>query len=144
MNSKLKGYLWGWLLSYVAVIFFAAIKMMEVSGPFGEVNHLVTPLFVSLIVWTMIFLLSTMFKVMLVAVAALTFFMLGLGAILVIPIWAYIGFVLADFILPAEWLVLESTEWMSMLGMGFVFLVIDLIVDRDIKFRARAQVRRNS
>ena len=127
MKDKVKSFFMGWFLSYVAVIFFAAIGMIGIGGAFGDANRFVTPAFVSLIVWTIIFCLGRVFRALLVIGAM---FML-IGALFAIPLWAYIGFVLADYLLPSDWLCLSNTHFVHFLAMGLVFLVIDSTVHKD-------------
>lgn len=137
MGKKVRGYLWGLLLSCFAVIFFAAIGKITVGGDFGEANRFITPAIIAFIVWTVIFCFSKLFIFLLMLGAG--FF--GIGILLAIPVWAYVGFYFADYILPADWLVLSATEWFDFFGMGFVFMIIDFCVDRS---SFQATVKKNS
>lgn len=127
VKDKVKIFFLGWLMSYFAVIFFVALKMMIVGGAFGEANHFITPVFVSLIVWIMIFSLGTpLRKLLLVGM-----FFMFVGALFIVPLWSYVGLLMADYLLPAGWLCLDSTGFVHFLAMGLVFLVIDSTVHKD-------------
>ena len=114
-------------MSFFAVMFFDAVGMIEIGGAFGDSNRFVTPAFVSLIVWAAIFLLGTLFRALLLV----GMFLLFIGTLFVVPLWAYVGLLMADYLLPSDWLCLSNTHFVHFLAMGLVFLVIDSTVHKD-------------
>ncbi len=126
-KDKTKIFFLGWLMSYFAVIFFAALKMMDIGGSFGESNRFITPVFVSLIVWIMIFLLGTLLRQLLLV----GMFFMFVVSLFIVPLWSYVGLIMADYLLPTDWLFLENTGFVHFLAMGLVFLVIDSMVHKD-------------
>jgi len=129
MRNKAKSFFLGWFMSYVAVMFFDAVGMIGIGGAFGDSNRFVTPAFVSLIVWAAIFLLGTLFRALLLV----GMFLLFIGTLFVVPLWAYVGLLMADYLLPSDWLCLSNTHFVHFLAMGLVFLVIDSTVHKDHK-----------
>ena len=116
-------------MSFFAVMFFDAVGMIGIGGAFGDSNRFVTPAFVSLIVWAAIFLLGTLFRALLLV----GMFLLFIGTLFVVPLWAYVGLLMADYLLPSDWLCLSHTHFVHFLAMGLVFLVIDSTVHKDHK-----------
>src|SRR3989339_645319 len=128
-KGKAKFFLLGWFMSFFAVMFFDAVGMIGIGGAFGDSNRFVTPAFVSLIVWAAIFLLGTLFRALLLV----GMFLLFIGTLFVVPLWAYVGLLMADYLLPSDWLCLSNTHFVHFLAMGLVFLVIDSTVHKDHK-----------